>query len=492
MAGGYKLFSTGEVLTAANVNNYLMNQTVMVFASAAARTTALSGVLAEGMISYRSDAKVLEIYNGTSWITESAFVSPLTTKGDVHTYSTTDARLGVGTTNQTLIVDSTQTTGLKWAASPQSTLSAKGSLVSASAANTLAELAVGSDGQTLVANSAATTGLSYAGNYAAGKNKIINGDFGVWQRGTSVAIAGAGVGGFTSDRFAIYNRANQAMTISRQATNDTTNLPFIQYCARVQRNSGQTGVQNIYFGTPLDTATSVPLAGKSVTLSFYARKGADYSPTSSILLSDIMTGTGTDQNGITGGTYTGSVDNNQNNTLTTTWQRFTQTITVPVTATEITISFYWVPTGTAGTNDYFEITGVQLEASSVATAFQTATGTVQGELAACQRYYIRTTGNNSSALLGTLGFAKSTSLAVMPFALPVTMRAAVTAIDTGGTPQIADGNTGYSGGTWALDTSSSTGCTATYTHGSATLTQYRPYFPQASTSTSYIGFSAEL
>ena len=169
MAGGYKLFSTGEVLTAANVNNYLMNQTVMVFASAAARTTALSGVLAEGMISYRSDAKVLEIYNGTSWITESAFVSPLTTKGDVHTYSTTDARLGVGTTNQTLIVDSTQTTGLKWAASPQSTLSAKGSLVSASAANTLAELTVGTNNQVLTADSAQALGLKWASPAGGGK-----------------------------------------------------------------------------------------------------------------------------------------------------------------------------------------------------------------------------------------------------------------------------------------------------------------------------------
>jgi hypothetical protein len=64
----YKLFSTGEVLTATNVNSYLMRQTVMVFADAASRTTALSGVLAEGMISYRTDAKVMELYNGTAWV----------------------------------------------------------------------------------------------------------------------------------------------------------------------------------------------------------------------------------------------------------------------------------------------------------------------------------------------------------------------------------------------------------------------------------------
>ena len=74
----YKLFSTGEVLTAFNVASYLMNQTVMVFATAAARTTALSGVLAEGMISYRSDSKVLEIYNGTSWVDFSGDITAVT------------------------------------------------------------------------------------------------------------------------------------------------------------------------------------------------------------------------------------------------------------------------------------------------------------------------------------------------------------------------------------------------------------------------------
>jgi len=79
MAGaGYKLFSTGEVLTANNVATYLMQQTVMVFATAAARTTALSGVLAEGMISYRSDSKVLEIYNGTTWVDFSGDISAVT------------------------------------------------------------------------------------------------------------------------------------------------------------------------------------------------------------------------------------------------------------------------------------------------------------------------------------------------------------------------------------------------------------------------------
>lgn len=64
----YKLFSTGEVLTAANVNSYLMRQTVMVFADSAARSTALSGVLTAGMIAYLTGTNSLEVYNGSAWV----------------------------------------------------------------------------------------------------------------------------------------------------------------------------------------------------------------------------------------------------------------------------------------------------------------------------------------------------------------------------------------------------------------------------------------
>jgi hypothetical protein len=68
MAGaGFKLFTTGSVLTAAEVNTYLQQQTIMVFASSAARTTALSAVLAEGMFSYLSDTNSFEYYDGAAW-----------------------------------------------------------------------------------------------------------------------------------------------------------------------------------------------------------------------------------------------------------------------------------------------------------------------------------------------------------------------------------------------------------------------------------------
>jgi hypothetical protein len=68
MAGaGYKLFATGDVLTAAQVNTYLMQQSVMVFASATARNTALSGVLSEGMVAYLLDTNDVTIYDGAAW-----------------------------------------------------------------------------------------------------------------------------------------------------------------------------------------------------------------------------------------------------------------------------------------------------------------------------------------------------------------------------------------------------------------------------------------
>jgi hypothetical protein len=79
MAGaGYKLFATGDVLTAAQVNTFLMQQTVMVFASSAARTAALSGVLAEGMVSYLQDTNSLEVYDGSAWVGATGDITALT------------------------------------------------------------------------------------------------------------------------------------------------------------------------------------------------------------------------------------------------------------------------------------------------------------------------------------------------------------------------------------------------------------------------------
>jgi len=68
MAGlGKKTFAALDVLTAAQVNGYLMDQSVMVFAGTAARSSALGTGVSAGMVSYRADGTAWEGYNGTSW-----------------------------------------------------------------------------------------------------------------------------------------------------------------------------------------------------------------------------------------------------------------------------------------------------------------------------------------------------------------------------------------------------------------------------------------
>ena len=158
MAGaGYKLFNTGDVLTAAQVNTYLNEQTVMVFASSAARTSALSGVLAEGMVSYLQDTNAVEVYNGSAWVGIAADQTPLTTKGDLFGFSTVDARIPIGTNGQVLIADSAQTLGLKWGVDPTTdVVTTAGDLIYGTAADTVARLGIGTANQVLRVNSGAT------------------------------------------------------------------------------------------------------------------------------------------------------------------------------------------------------------------------------------------------------------------------------------------------------------------------------------------------
>jgi hypothetical protein len=172
----------------------------------------------------------------------------------------------------------------------------------------------------------------------------------------------------------------------------------------------------------METADSYRFAGQTITMSFYARAGANFSSASSVLNLLFTTGTGTNEaNGNQSG-WTGAVQTSRNNTLTTSWQRFTQTFTIPSNVTQIGWVFGYTPVGTAGANDYYEITGCQLELGSYATTFSRAGGTIQGELAVCQRYFQLIGENN-----GIFGAIISTTTAYLWTMLPVVMRIAPTA-----------------------------------------------------------------
>lgn len=90
---GWREWTAGEQLTAAKMQNFLQDQSVMRFADASSRTTALSGVLAEGMISYLDDTNVLEFYDGSSWVDASE--PPIFTQGTAGDYLISQGTAGV-------------------------------------------------------------------------------------------------------------------------------------------------------------------------------------------------------------------------------------------------------------------------------------------------------------------------------------------------------------------------------------------------------------
>jgi hypothetical protein len=226
-------------------------------------------------------------------------------------------------------------------------------------------------------------GSSWVGLVPQSSNVIINGGFDIWQRGTTFTYVGGAIN-YTADRWQGWATASGTnLNISRQLSGLTNH----QHAARFQRVSGNTSTALLVLGHSVETANSIPLAGRSVTLSFFARAGANFSPTSANLAVAVTSGTGTDQNftAFTGSTTVAS----QTVSLTSSFVRYSMTGTMASNATQLGLTFTMTPTGTAGANDWFEITGVQLEAGPVATPFRRNANSLAGELAACQRYYER-------------------------------------------------------------------------------------------------------
>jgi hypothetical protein len=132
---GFKTFNTGDVLSAADVNGYLM-QGILVFASATARDAAITSP-EEGQFAFLKDTNVTTYYTGSAWanVDTTGMTNPMTTTGDViySSSGSTPARLGIGTAGQVLQVNS-GATAPEWAtpASGGMTVIASGSMSSTS------------------------------------------------------------------------------------------------------------------------------------------------------------------------------------------------------------------------------------------------------------------------------------------------------------------------------------------------------------------------
>jgi len=349
---------------------------------------------------------------------------------------------------------------------------AKGDLIAGTAADTVNRLAVGNNGETLVADSSTSTGLRYQATQAAGKNYLINGGQDIWQRGTTFSSAQ-----YTSDRWFITSSSG---TLVGSRSTDVPTSPYFQY----SYSMAGTSAQNVQIYQNIESANSTLFAGQSVTLSVWAKNSAGTTKLSYVGLYptavDNFTSTTTDVSGdLTATSWSGS------------WTKYSVTFTANALATRgYKIILYRNGTETSTTL----LTGIQLEIGSVATAFTRAGGTIQGELAACQRYYQRFNDAATSATSYANGQASSTTAAYFILNLLTTMRVKPTTLDVN-LIRATDYNTGftpsgsfsiYSGGTSpekvALTASTFTG-----------LTQYRAYVLESAGSTAaYIGIGAEL
>ncbi len=255
------------------------------------------------------------------------------------------------------------------------------------------------------------------------RNVIINGGFDIWQRGTSTFDGTAYR--YTADR---WQAVRGGYAAGQSLTRQTAGLDGFRYCTRVARDSGNTSTAILYLAQTVETANSIQFQNKQVVLSFYARSGANYSASGSVLNARLATGTGTDQNHFNGGFTNETNIINSNVTLTTTWQRFTLSGFAASTTTQIGLTFLFTPTGTAGAADYFEITGVQVEANYQPTPFEQRP--IGVELALCQRYYFRKTPSGGSITYATFGTVSTTAdyiFATIYF--PTSMRTAPTSFD---------------------------------------------------------------
>jgi hypothetical protein len=283
---------------------------------------------------------------------------------------------------------------------------AKGDLLAGTAADTVAALAVGNDGETLVADSSTTTGLRYQSAYNG--NAQINGAMDVWQRGTS--FSGAGL--YTADRW--YSGVANT-TYSQESTIVPTGF---QYSLKMTTTTTATAPT---IWSAMETKDAIRFAGQTVTLSYYA---ASSDSVAAYLRLDYSTAVDT----AIGGSWTNI--STSTSATTATMSRVQTTFAVPSTAKSLRLI---IGANAALSNGgTFCITGVQLELGSIATTFKRAGGgTLQGELAACQRYYYLANSGTDSAV--GFGGNFSASEAYASISLPVSMRTGPTLVATSGT-----------------------------------------------------------
>ena len=390
MAGaGYKNFNAGDVLTSADVDTYLMEQSIMVFAGTAARASAISSP-SEGMFTYLSDTNTLQYYTGTAW---------------VDSYSATN---GAAVTN---------------------------------------------------------------------RNLLYNGAMQVAQRGTSTASITT-LGYYTADRWNVNNSSLGTWTQSVETdapTGSGFNKSLKMLCTTADSSpaaADQLNVSQSLEGQDLQRLKKGTSAAEQLTLSFWVKSNVT-------------------------GTYIAMLSDGDNSrrvcasyavSASATWEK--KTITFPADATgaldndnaaSLTLVF-WLAAGSdrtsgslqttwgtltpanlavgqtnlaAATNNYWQVTAIQLEIGAVATSFEFKS--YGQELAECQRYYYLH-ADGTVRWMGIGGYTNNTRLDCS-IKFPCTMRTDPSLVATSGTNYYTTYRAGASDdfNSWTADVVSNTG-----------------------------------
>ncbi len=257
-----------------------------------------------------------------------------------------------------------------------------------------------------------TSALVSVNNFnAAGKNFIINGGMDVWQSGTSLTFAQSWAN-FPTDRFK-FNPRNGAGTGTRYelSVSSETSIVPCQYALKIAMTSSATSKPKLatYLGE------SQFYYGKTLTLSFYMKASKSISVD---VAADLIWANA--DNYSTPSTIS----------VTTSWQRFSYTFSLSPSGTYNYSTDLWglLPQWEFPSSDTYDvyISGVQLELGSTATLFSRSGGTMAGEVASCQRYFLKYGGNQAYETFPGVLISYSTTQGEGPIALKTTMRATPT------------------------------------------------------------------
>lgn len=336
------------------------------------------------------------------------------------------------------------------------------------------------DDQFLTKSSASSTYTPLTSPVTSFKNKVINGGFDIWQRGTSFTTSNA----YTADRWVIVGASGQTVSASQQSFTPGT-APVSGYEGTYFARLGWSGSPSGTYWFTQRVEDVRTFAGQTVTLSFWAKSTS----TTSALTPAIEQNFGTGGSSVV--TTTGSAI-----TITSSWQRFTQTFSVPsVSGKTIGTSSYLEVRpffgSTAITGNSIDIWGVQIEKGSIATEYEQRF--IGDELRLCQRYYqIIVSGDNK--IFG-MGWNYTSTEADMPVTFVTEMRTAPTASVVSGTNyySIDNGTVGDSFNTMILQkVSTSRGNFYSDPSTTSGLTQFRPGYFVTANAAAFIAVQAEL